>query len=320
MNAPRVFSNNIRKGTATFRENIVPFGCLPMIIDGVVSQWPATKNWTPETLKARFGTEEIVCFVANKQSGTFLQQSNKARTMPFGAFLDHVFSAHDSDDELYYLRIDTEHPLFREFAKDFEIPRFIEGYNPAATGIWMGQKGNITPFHHDWWHSFLAQVSGRKRYILVHPLEAKILQEEWQDAAKFDLIPAPIFSQGNNQYSKLSNLFEGILEPGQILYIPPYWYHQIDTLENGNVSMPLRFDTVQSPDAALFQFSQNSVLRTLTNKKATDDAALIAHLRMNRQKFRQKEEAFIQAYLKTRESGLTLATALEKLAFEEQRK
>lgn len=320
MNAPRVSSNNIHKGIAKLGENAVPFGCLPMIIEDVVSRWPAKKNWTPQTLKANFGNEEITCFVANKRSGTFLQQVNEARRMPFGAFLDHVFSASETEEELYYLRIDTGHPLFRELAKDFEIPRFVEGYNPAATGIWIGQKGNITPFHHDWWHSFLAQVSGRKRYTLIHPLEAKILQKDWQDAAKFDLIPAPIYGNGSTLPKKLPASFEGILEPGQILYIPPYWYHQIDTLENGNISMPLRFDTVQSPDVALFQFSQDSSLRTLTNKKATNDATLISHLQMNRQKFLQKEAAFIQAYLETRDSGLTLETALEKLEFEQQRK
>lgn len=320
MNAPRVSSSDISKGVATLGRSAVPFGCIPLIIEDVVPLWPAAKNWTHKALKANFGKEDITCFVANKHNGTFLQQVNEARTMPFGAFLDHVFSATETEDELYYFRIDTAHSLYRELAKDFEIPRFVEGYNPAATGIWMGQKGNITPFHHDWWHSFLAQVSGRKRYVLIHPLEAKNLQADWQDAAKFDLIPAPILRSGSTLLGRLSSSFEGILEPGEILYIPPYWYHQIDTLENGNISMPLRFDTAQSPDVALFQFSQDSLLRDLTNQKATNDATFIAHLHMNRQGFLQKEEAFIRAYLETRDTDLTLGVVLEKLEFEQQRK
>lgn len=313
MIAPHVSSTNIQKGAAKLMGETVPFGCTPMIINDVVPQWPASKNWTHTALKERFGEEEIKCFVARRGEGTFLQQANETRRMPFSKFLDHVYSSSETEQDLYYFRIDSKSPLYEEMSRDFEIPQFVGSYNPDATGIWIGQKGNVTPFHHDWWHSFLAQVSGRKRYTLVHPLEAKNLQQVWDDAAKFDLIPAPIMDQTDRLSDKISIQIQGILEPGQILYIPPYWFHQIDTLENGNISMPLRFDTVQSPDIPLHQFSQDSVLRTLTNENVSDDAALIEHLKINRHKFLQREKAFIMAYLETRESEMTMKDALEKL-------
>ncbi|MFQ5717096.1 MAG: cupin-like domain-containing protein [Nitrospinales bacterium] len=284
-----------------------------MVIDDIVSGWPAREKWTHNWLASKYGDREVTCFVADKDNADFLQQVNISRSMSFSTFLEHIYSPTEGDRELYYLRIDTTHPLFQELSKDFEIPKIVDGYNSDYTGIWMGQKGNITPFHHDWWHSFLAQVSGRKRYTIVHPFEGKILQEKWSNAAKFDLEPAPHANATESRSENFATIFEGVLEPGQILYIPPYWFHEIETLENGNISMPLRYDTLQSPDTMLFQFSQDSLLRPLTNNQTTKEETLVDYLKTNREKFFQKETAFIQAFLKARGINKTFDEIAELL-------
>ena len=306
----QIYDQHIALGKAS-----LPFGCVPFIVESYASQWPAVSNWRFENLASQYGSQQVKCFFVEKTNGTFLQQVNQHKTLLFKDFLSLVFSDNPADAHQYYLRIDTKHPLFDHLAKDFHIPDWLSHYNHDATGIWIGQQGNITPFHHDWWHGFLAQISGEKRYHLVHPLEGSLLQEQWQSESRFDLAPAPVFSQSELKQSKLETYCEGILKPGEMLYIPPYWYHQIDTLDNGNISMPIRYDSTMTPDIPLLQLSQNSILREVTNQQITDEEQLVRWLTTNRQLFEEKEDAFIKAFIRTRNPSCTLEGIKEKLEF-----
>ena len=280
----------------------LPFGCIPLIIDDVVSEWEAMTKWTPQYLKEACGSHEVSCFIAHEANATFLQQTNATKTLPFSSFVDVVFNNTMSDDHQCYLRVGSEHPVFQALSSDFIIPEFIEGYNAPATGIWMGEQGNVTPFHHDWWHSFLAQVRGKKHFTLVSFLEGETLQTNWPPEARYDLKPAPVIDgTGSSSYTQqLTTCYEGILEPGQMLYIPPYWYHQVKTLDNGNISLPIRFDTTLSPHIPLLQLSQNSVLRAYTNEQVDDCEELVEGLKVNRKLFAKREKEFVEAFVKTR--------------------
>lgn len=291
----------------------ISFGCVPFIVEGFASRWKAFSQWTQENLQARYGSHQVKCFYVDKADSTFLQQVNQHTVLSLEKFLSLVFSDHPTDAHQYYLRIDTQQPLFSQLENDFVIPDWLDQYNHSATGIWIGQKGNVTPFHHDWWHGFLAQISGKKRYHLVHPLEGATLQQQWDQAAQFDLAPAPVFSSSDLDSLHLETYCEGILEPGEMLYIPPYWYHQIDTLENGNISMPIRYDSTMTPHVPLLQFSQNSILRSVTNQQITDEEQLIHWLGTNRRLFEEKEAAFIKAFIHSRNPRLTLEGIREKL-------
>jgi hypothetical protein len=158
-------------------------------------------------------------------------------------------------------------------------------------------------------------VSGKKRYRLVHPLEGATLQRQWDPESQFDLASAPVFSSPELDSLHLETYCEGILEPGEMLYIPPYWYHQIDTLENGNISIPIRYDSTMTPHVPLLQFSQNSILRAVTNQHLTDEDQLIQCLGSNRRLFEEKENAFIKAFIHTRNPHCSLESIREKLEF-----
>lgn len=309
----RITPDHIQERHIVLEGARVPFGCVPFIVEGFVSQWQAYTQWTHDNLKLRYGNHQVKCFYVDKTDRTFLQQVNQSKTLRFEDFLALVFSDNPEDDHQYYLRIDSQHVLFDRMAADFVIPDWLDRYNHSATGIWIGQKGNVTPFHHDWWHGFLTQISGTKRYHLIHPLEGAALQKNWKEEAQYDLAPAPVISSSELRNLNLETYYEGILNPGDMLYIPPYWYHQIDTLENGNISMPIRYDSNMTPEIPLLQFSQNSVLRAVTNQHITDEDEFVRWLETNRRLFEEKEDAFIKAFIHTRNPQATLEGIREKL-------
>ena len=89
--------------------------------------------------------------------------------------------------------------------------------------------------------------------------------------------------------------YTGILSPGEILYIPPFWLHEVETLTDGNISIPMRFSTTQSVASDLHQLSQNGLLREVTNAPLRDIGAIVDVLSRNRRAFLAREEAFVQA-------------------------
>ena len=282
-------------------------GEAPLLIAGVAAEWPCCAGWDRESLVERLGDLEVAPFVTGDGSrNTVLKQVNVTKPMTFGEALAHLFGVERIVDGSLYLRIGAGSPGFAELARDFPVPAVGAAYEAAATGVWFSQAGNVTPGHHDWWHSFLIQVRGSKRYTLVHPLDAVSLQSTWPEGERYDLTPAPEFSLAAKPNWQGEVRYEGVLSAGEILYIPPFWIHEVETLTDGNISIPMRFTTTQSTASDLHQLSQNGLLRDVTNAPTRDAATIAEVLRRNRRAFFAREAAFIRALENAREITIEL--------------
>lgn len=290
------------RGRAPGTPGWAAYGGIPLIIEGVVGRWRASRAWTAAHLIERCGHEPVSAFVTDRSlQGTVLQQINRSVTVPFGVVIRHIFGIERVDPEQsYYLRVEPGSAVWAELSADFEIPAIGLELNPKWSGIWMGQRGNATPFHNDQWHGLLFQISGHKRYTMVHPFDAPALQRTWPAAARYDLARAEILPEDAPELAGLEQCYQGVLSPGEVLYVPPYWIHQVVTLDDGNISMPIRFDTAQSPDLSLFQLSQRSCLRDLTNQPVRDRATIVEFLRTNRRHFAERERELVEALVAVR--------------------
>eukprot|EP00055_Hartaetosiga_balthica_P017009 m.110704 g.110704 ORF g.110704 m.110704 type:complete len:615 (+) comp9227_c0_seq6:74-1918(+) len=135
-----------------------------------------------------------------------------------------------------------------EFLADvFPLDMFMvlqPGFDPELehlyrqTHVWFGGTNTSTPVHFDIFHNFFVQVQGRKRFLLFPP-------SQWQHLYLHPLIhpagrscqvdlDAPRDSQIHDfpNYAKNHVLaIETILNPGEVLYIPPHWFHHVTSLE-----------------------------------------------------------------------------------------
>eukprot|EP00732_Lithocolla_globosa_P002095 Lithocolla_globosa_v1_NODE_1266_length_2718_cov_8.714608.p1 type:complete len:364 gc:universal NODE_1266_length_2718_cov_8.714608:1891-800(-) len=105
-----------------------------------------------------------------------------------------------------------------------------------SINIWMGGNNASVNAHFDMNHNHFTQIIGRKRFILLHPKFS-------QDLHLFPhLHPSDFFSQidfGQSFSTLLSNwpkfmeleMWEVIVEAGDTLYIPPFWFHYVQALE-----------------------------------------------------------------------------------------
>ncbi|XP_038064034.1 lysine-specific demethylase 8-like [Patiria miniata] len=96
---------------------------------------------------------------------------------------------------------------------------------------WFGPAGTVSPLHTDPKHNCLAQVVGKKFVRLydeamtpyLYPHEDRLLHNTSQvDVENPDLSRFPLFSSAVFQ--------EAVLNPGEMLYIPPRCWHHIRSL------------------------------------------------------------------------------------------
>jgi Cupin-like domain len=220
----------------------------PVILTDVGRRWPAFSSWTPESLAAALGAREVDVNTAALDDPDFLQSffdQAKVR-MPFARLVDLVFGRRASTSRYYMMA--GGWGFLGDLAGDVNIPREVEGrrFLPAASGLWVGQNGNITALHYDTWHGFLGQIVGRKQVILFAPGESSNLYPDTPFGRRLasTRLPTLCLSADRRAFPKLDQAerFEAVLNPGELLYIPPYWWHYVESLDDA-ISLGFRYDT-----------------------------------------------------------------------------
>eukprot|EP00467_Chlorarachnion_reptans_P001128 CAMPEP_0114500496 /NCGR_PEP_ID=MMETSP0109-20121206/7997_1 /TAXON_ID=29199 /ORGANISM="Chlorarachnion reptans, Strain CCCM449" /LENGTH=899 /DNA_ID=CAMNT_0001678165 /DNA_START=246 /DNA_END=2945 /DNA_ORIENTATION=- len=92
--------------------------------------------------------------------------------------------------------------------------------------LWISSGGVVTHTHCDMDHNFFVQLHGEKRFLLYPP-------HTYEHLALFPRIH-PLWhksqfnsiNQSSDSYAPLVS-YRSDLEPGDILYVPPYWFHRV---------------------------------------------------------------------------------------------
>lgn len=219
------------------RKNLIPvedFLCnyfiptLPVIIMDGMTHWPATKKWK----NLDYFRDALGCRTVPVEVGEhYLAPGWKQELMTMSELLKRF-----QIPATYARPYLAQHPLFEQIPKlreDILVPDYC-----AATGgelqtinAWFGPSGTVTPLHHDPHHNLLSQVIGRKYVRLYSPVESDRLypykESMLSNSSQVDL--------DNPDYMKFplaENLpfLDCILEEGEMLYIPPKWWHYVRSL------------------------------------------------------------------------------------------
>lgn len=164
----------------------------------------------------------------------YLASDWKQELMTLSQFLER--SVGHSDAQATSRPYLAQHPLFEqipELQADIAIPDYcsVGGGDLQSINAWLGPAGTITPLHHDPHHNFLAQVVGRKYVRLYSPeasqrlypyTEQMLCNSSQVNLTSVDLVAFPEFVK--------ATFIDCILEEGQMLYIPPKWWHYVQSL------------------------------------------------------------------------------------------
>jgi len=117
-------------------------------------------------------------------------------------------------------------------------------WGPLTSNLLLvGEQGCVTPLHYDEQHNLFAQVTGRKLCILSSPANFGSFypfpvghphdRQAQVNTRRPDTRAFPNFSAAKFVYT--------VLSPGDVLYIPSYWWHEIHSSFEDTVSVNFWF-------------------------------------------------------------------------------
>jgi hypothetical protein len=194
---------------------------LPFLIDGVVGRWPLAAL-PPSILRERYGHMPVRARVGDYINTAFAAD-RAMQDMAMAEYLDLV---------------DTWNAALPPYLGNLELrelnslchwPGYFGKMGPAR--FWVGPAGTCTPLHCDYDDNIFAQVWGTKR-IWLAPAHHDEYLYTWQ--ANSLLYGSP-FNPEAPDYDKYplarqAGLIECVVQPGDMLYVPAGWYHQVNAL------------------------------------------------------------------------------------------
>jgi len=156
-----------------------------------------------------------------------MEGPNPARVSDDGEEIGYTHVVNHTEEGWLYVSAKLHTPPYDSLSADAEPRGFLSAAAdfPETSGqdanIWLSESGVISNTHYDPTHGVFVQVAGEKT------------MELWPPDAWSKLQPYPLAHPGHRQSSAagrpegdLAAPMTTKLRPGEILYIPPFWWHR----------------------------------------------------------------------------------------------
>jgi hypothetical protein len=250
----------------------------PAVIRGLVREWPLARAGSPKQaadyLKSFYQGRRIVAFVARPERKGRFGYTEDVTKLDFESnrglldeYLDRIL-AHLDDEQApsFYIGstdVDRFLPGFRA-ENDLVLNHGMFAANPPIVGAWIGNRTTALA-HHDMSNNIACCLVGRRRFALFPPEQIG------------NLYPGPLEPTPGGQVVTMTDIdtpdferFPGLrdalaagqiaeLEPGDALFYPAMWWHQVNALDAFNVMINYWWNT--SPQ--YMDTPQNAMLHAL---------------------------------------------------------
>jgi hypothetical protein len=202
---------------------------VPAIFTDLVRSWPAFGRWGPRDLVERFGDVVVEACVGRTSIADPDPLWDRLKRDVSIAELVGMLSSAGPANDVYVIAKNAalRRPGLRALLDDIRLPPEIFGHTmqPMRMGLWIGAAGTHTPLHHDGDNSMFCQVVGRKRFRIAPPESLALLDCARGVYSRWD--------PSDDETDAPEALIELVLEPGDALFLPAGWWHQVDALDLG---------------------------------------------------------------------------------------
>ena len=203
----------------------------PVLIRGVVCDWPAYKKWSGAEFLQKYGGVSVLTNRQVKHDGPI-----ESKEFTLSCYLQYIYET--TDDTPYYLTDWSFSAVFPELVQDYNVPEYFKNWlrripdekligNQIQRWIYIGAKNTGTIMHRDFLHSssWNAVITGAKRWVFYSDNETENVYNGDVDAFNPDLTTYPNFSKAKG--------YTCIQKPGDMIFTPSLWWHQVKNVEAG---------------------------------------------------------------------------------------
>ncbi|KAI5846341.1 cupin-like domain-containing protein [Morchella snyderi] len=235
----------------------------PVVFRGAIASWEAIKKWKVGYLKQKMEGRDInvamtpfgnADSVVSVNGVDYFVQPHSLQE-PFAEFVDYVRAPVKESTAVKYAQSQDNNlhgeylPLLSDIPADVGFATEFFERQPDATNIWIGNDRSVTALHKDHYENLYCQVSGKKNFVILSPLEVACIEERELPSAKYvpdaegkwKIMPdepedwvagwatvdpdSPLERAG--VFWKYSRPLRVTLEPGDMFYLPAMWYHKV---------------------------------------------------------------------------------------------
>lgn len=208
---------------------------IPVILRGVAKSWNCVREWDLDYLKEKHGEDEVPIF----DSADF---SKGKQLITLNELIDRIKQG-DKESYFRFYNLMERHP---EHLRDFNL-KWLKQRKHKRTyfesfQVFIGAKGSKTEIHNAHIANLFTQAYGTKEWVLYPNFNipfidpASTLNGIFRNAAqrgKDGKSYNPFFPDDESfPYFKYLDGYKGQLEPGDILYNPPFMWHAVHNATN----------------------------------------------------------------------------------------
>ncbi len=202
----------------------------PVRIDGLLDEWPAAARITLARLKERFGDRRLPILAIDE--GRLVVDVDRGvafDALRLGDYLDRLASSESVDG---YLAAPVDRWL-PEVAEEMPPPTYCRDAPWRNSRLWLSAAQTAVPLHRDVAQNIFVQLEGRKRFLLYPPgashwLYSHRFRSALPNYSQFDP-ERPDYEQF--PLSRGVEPLEVVLGPGEAMYLPSRWWHQVRSLD-----------------------------------------------------------------------------------------
>jgi hypothetical protein len=199
-----------------------------------MAEWPALSCWTPSYLRAAIGSAVIEYQGERSKSDRFeMHKDAHRREMPFDRFIDLIGNTAGNDAYLTAYNSTHNDGILSALHGDLGfLDKFLSREANEPHGMmWIGPAGTVTSLHHDLTDNFIAQIVGRKRLKLVPAADVGKLHNHEHVFSEIADLEDPALDRSRFPLLSDARVYEVTLSPGEILFVPLAWWHQVKSLD-----------------------------------------------------------------------------------------
>lgn len=194
----------------------------PVILPDFAKNWRALEEWTPEFFIQRYGHLNAPLFNETfQQPGKYYLKSYGK--MLFADYLKLILSK-PTTERLFLFKLLQEAP---ELLPDINLPERYGKFSKNFIFLFFGGEGALPPNHYDvdLPNVFHTVLYGEKKIILFPPSQSQYLYQHPFTVRTYVNVEEPNYSRFPKL--KYAKGFQCILKPGQTLFIPSGYWHNI---------------------------------------------------------------------------------------------